>query len=241
MTSLTAPRVRLTLGAVFLGVLGLTMLLLRRLAHADTGSPVPPETNWPTTIALILGGIATLLAGLSVVLHAVAPRTKTTVDDKLADSVDAAHTKLDEVLAALRKLLGPGAILVLLAMGGVILLGCTPAQRTTAGNAMVDCTAASAGAIGGTLASMRGDCFTPATEAVPAKTDWGCVRGKAIAAGLQVGGCAFVELVSAEFSAARVASATGEAPPVRPGRAAFESYRASVAGGATFRTDNGDR
>jgi hypothetical protein len=112
---------------------------------------------------------------------------------------------------------------------------CTPAQRTTVGHAVVDCTAGNAVAIGALVASMRGDC------AAGAGTDWGCVRSHAITDGILIGGCAFLQLVSAEPAPARVASATGEPPPERPGRAAFESYRASVAGGAAFRTRDGDR
>jgi hypothetical protein len=144
--------------------------------------------------------------------------------------------------AAMKRVAGSVAVLALVVLGlaAASATACTPTQRTTAGHAVVDCTAASAGAIGGTLASMRGDCFKPATETAPAKTDWGCVRGKAISAGLQVGGCAFLELVTTATTA-RVASATGEPPPERPGVAAFESYRASVAGGAAFRTAAGDR
>lgn len=134
------------------------------------------------------------------------------------------------------------ALLALVVLGlGASQIACTPAQRTTAGHAVVDCTAASAGAIGATLTAMRAAPPDGCAAGAGAVTDWGCVRGKAIAAGLAIGGCAFLELVSAEIGPARVASATGEPPPERPGRAAFESYRASVAGGAAFRTAAGDR
>ena len=197
---------------------------------------------------------AAILSALSIVLHAIAPRTKTTVDDRLVE-------RIDEVLSLLRPAApppspavtivntgGPAALLALVVLGlgaAASSSACTPAQRTTAGHAVVDCTAGNAGAIGGTLASMKADkvsggCWTAATETAPATTDWTCVRGKAISAGLQVGGCAFLELVSAATTA-RVSSATGEPPPERPGVAAFESYRASVAGGAAFRTAAGDR
>lgn len=52
--------------------------------------------------AVVIGGLGAILGGLSVVLHAIAPRTKTMVDDQLAADVDAAHDKLDEVLGLLR-------------------------------------------------------------------------------------------------------------------------------------------
>ena len=44
------------------------------------------------TFYLALG--AAILSAISVILHVVAPRTKTTVDDKLLGYVDAAKDKL---------------------------------------------------------------------------------------------------------------------------------------------------
>lgn len=194
---------------------------------------------------------AAILSGFSIVLHVVAPRTKATWDDKLRDDVDevlafvrgqqpskpqmaafaAAVAKAadppEPAVVTIVKGATPGLLGLVLAAGLIAAyqLACTSAQRTSAGHAVVDCTAANATTIAQLAASMRGDC------AAGAGTDWACVRSHAIGAGLQVGGCAFLELVSAELPAARVASATGEPPPERPGRAAFESYRASVAGG----------
>lgn len=202
-----------------------------------------PITFWISVAAAIL-------SGASIVLHVVAPRTKTTLDDRLV-------ARLDELLGLLRPpapnivpgtaadladqmkrgvaKFGPIAVLALVVLGLTSSSACTSAQRTAAGHAVVDCTAASGATIGALATSMRGDC------AAGPGTDWGCVRSKAIGAGIVIGGCAFLELVSAEPAPARVASATGEPPPERPGRAAFESYRASVAGGAAFRTRDGDR
>lgn len=186
---------------------------------------------------------AAVLSGASIVLHVIAPRTKTTVDDRLV-------AKLDELLGLLRppavKPADPAKFtshigtlgllaLVVLGLAAASSSACTPAQRTSAGHAVVDCTAANGATIGQLAISMRGDC------AAGPGTDWACVRSRAISAGLVIGGCAFLQLVSAEPAVARVASATGEPPPERPGRAAFESYRASVAGGAAFRTAAGER
>jgi hypothetical protein len=77
----------------------------------------------------------------------------------------------------------------------------------------------------------------PGGCAVAGVTDWSCVEGRAIAAGLTIGGCAFLEVVTA---ADKAPAAAALAEP-RPGRQAFESYRASVAGGAAFRTASGLR
>lgn len=53
-------------------------------------------------IAVVLGGLGAILGGTSVILHAIAPRTKTQLDDRAAAGVDAAHAKLDQVLGLLR-------------------------------------------------------------------------------------------------------------------------------------------
>lgn len=134
-------------------------------------------------------------------------------------------------------------LMLCLAGSGAGVTACTPAQRTSAEHAVVDCVAGDAAAIGALAADLR--TAPPAGCALGDGTDWGCVRGKAIDAGIVIGGCAFLQLVSgpapAPTATARVASATGAPPADRPGRAAFESYRASVAGGASFRTAAGLR
>lgn len=58
--------------------------------------------NFLAFAAVLIGGLGGILGGVSIVLHAIAPRTKTTVDDQLAAGVDAAHAKLDQVLDLLR-------------------------------------------------------------------------------------------------------------------------------------------
>ena len=61
--------------------------------------------------AVIIGGLGAILGGISVVLHAIAPRTKTTADDRLAVGFDTAHAKLDQVLGLLREILPAGSVL----------------------------------------------------------------------------------------------------------------------------------
>lgn len=66
----------------------------------------PSSFDTPTIIAIglaALAGVETLLRGASMILHAVAPRTKTTVDDRLAERVDLVHDKLDALLALVPK------------------------------------------------------------------------------------------------------------------------------------------
>jgi hypothetical protein len=57
----------------------------------------------------VLGGLGAILGGISVILHAIAPRTKTQLDDRAAAGVDAAHAKLDQVLGLLRGIVPGGS------------------------------------------------------------------------------------------------------------------------------------
>src|SRR5262245_56465821 len=70
---------------------------------------------------------------------------------------------------------------------------CTPAQRTAAPHALIDCTSANASAIAHTLEDMRkpksdGGCFENGA------TDWQCVTLRAVSDGVVVGGCAYAEI-----------------------------------------------
>lgn len=194
--------------------------------------------------AFVLALLGAILGAASLLLHVVAPRTKNTIDDAIRDDVD-------KLLAFMRgqqpqntkpaprdSQAGTSLVgcLIALALGGLVAvaIACTAAQRTETGHAVVDCTAASAAAIGSTAAAMRAE--KPDGCAVAAVTDWSCVEGRAISAGLTIGGCAFLEVVTAD----KAPAAAAPTEP-RPGRAAFESYRASVAGGAAFRTAGGLR
>lgn len=89
-----------------------------------------------------------------MILHAIAPRTKTTFDDKLATEVDALHDKVDTLLALTPRPPGAvpivksgGAALLLLLIGGLALsqTACGSTTKDTAKTVLtdvVDCTAA---------------------------------------------------------------------------------------------------
>lgn len=57
-------------------------------AAEATGAPTPPGTWSWTDLAGIAGIAALVLSAISMVLHAIAPRTKTTVDDRMAAFID---------------------------------------------------------------------------------------------------------------------------------------------------------
>lgn len=231
------------------------MAIARRLAADATNDHRKDITVTDPTFLIALA--AAVLSAASIVLHVVAPRTKNTVDDAVRDDLDEVLAwwrgrqagvvpgatkpaeaprnpqagKVDRCLLAQLGVLAAIVVVASIVFGG---LACTAAQRTATGHAVVDCTAANAAAIGSTAAAMRAE--KPDGCAVAGVTDWSCVEGRAIAAGLTIGGCAFLEVVTADKAPA-AAAPTGP----RPGRAAFESYRASVTGGAAFRTADGMR
>ena len=245
-----------TLGAMGLlfAVTAAVLLLLTAIAHAG---PVPAEAapsaatgiaDWTASdvrslIALIGVGLLAVIEAARAVLHFTAPRTKTTLDDRAAARLDQVH---DLIVARLpapapapspppsTSAGGPAVLIVLIVIGlAGAQTACTAAQRTATPPAIVDCTAANGAAIGEVAISMRGTCALPNNV-----VDWGCVTSKAIVAGLQIGGCAFLEVLTPSVPDTSVAA---RSPTDEAGIAAFEDYRARHAGGATFRTAIGLR
>lgn len=171
MTSLTVPRLRFSPWIVFVLVAGLTMLVLRRIAHADTGPAPAPEFSWEIYLGVALaaaGGTLKIIDVLLAGLRWLAPRTETTFDDSARDGLQIVHDKLDEVIrvvsrtqpqppvnAAVRSgTIGLLAVLVLGFGAAAATPGCSPAQRQV----VRDHTAAGAGAFLG--------CEAPNVDAV---------------------------------------------------------------------------
>ena len=92
-------------------------------------------------VAAILGGVSTLLAGASLILHALAPHTKTKLDDKAAADIDKLKTDVDKLTKLLpinpsnakqsgRVRLTMLAVLALAAVAACSLsMSCTAAQK----------------------------------------------------------------------------------------------------------------
>ncbi|MES2170575.1 MAG: hypothetical protein V4479_07615 [Actinomycetota bacterium] len=114
-----APRYRAPLAAlaVMLTVATCVLLLFSAIAHADpvgvavTSPAVVQVTSWAMMLTALLGGIVGTLAAIGTALHFVAPRTKTTVDDRVMAVVDRLEAGFAEVLAAARAFV-PGGTMI---------------------------------------------------------------------------------------------------------------------------------
>jgi hypothetical protein len=105
--------------------------------------------------------------------------------------------------------------------------GCTPVHNV--GNAVIDCLAADRAKIDATLADLG-------TKTRPDGTrDWSAIEADAIAAGVEIGGCALAELVASILPPAPHAAASSSSDDIAA-RQTFEHFRSTRAGNATFKT-----
>jgi len=85
-------------------------LSLPGLAYAQTQTPPPPAApDWLSLTGVVLGGVGVILGGISMILHAIAPRTRTTIDDRATAGVDAFRTELATLSSLLRGLIAQAA------------------------------------------------------------------------------------------------------------------------------------
>lgn len=250
------------------------------VAHADTGqvvaaapvAPVPVVAPVAPTggasivaiIGLIVAIVSAVGMGISNALHIIAPRTKTTLDDR-------ALAKLDEVLSLMRMLpvpppaesavsfdsktaitaklpqsgrvhIGAALVLAFAAILALPLLGCNTLSSApgAAKGAVIDCTKADEAAIAALVGELGADAVTTALGTGSA--DWGKLEADAIGQGKVIGGCALAEFVAALGKARQpvVAGArVAMVPPPTPadqGRAALERFRAQM-GGSRWSTE----
>lgn len=185
---------------------------------------------------------AAVLSAFSIVLHVIAPRTKTTVDDRLRDDVD-------ELLAFVNPPPTPPAVvvvdkskltalLVLLVLGlaGSTQLSCAEVKPVAvrAETAVIDCVKADKVPIVALLAELAGDAVT---AALAGGVDWSALASKAWTQGKETGGCAFVALVSGQPKSSARTLAGG---PPDPADVALEQLRLQW-GGVQWRTEAGLR
>jgi hypothetical protein len=256
-----SSRIRDTLpqAAVALAVVASVVVLLTRIAHAAQAvAPIATAApfDWNFWIGVLL---AAATAG-SYVLHALAARRHSATLEKWAAAIDEGRVVVKGVAPAplaVAKAPGTGtaAMLVVVLLGitgaGLALApGCTPAERATAATtakvSLVNCTAQTVGATPALdLATLVAVVNLTAAERAKCMTatgiSWPCVETDAIAKGVTLGGCMFVDMVAAAAKAIQPSAsglAANPAPP--PGRVELEDYRGKV-GGATWHTSAGDQ
>ncbi len=114
-------------------------------------------------------------------------------------------------------------VLLCIASGGAA--GCGPSK--VAGKAVLDCLAADAAGIDQTIIDLG-------TKTRPDGTrDWGAIESTAIGHGLVIGGCALAQFVQTYLSPGTGVKAPADGLEARQ---TLEHFRATEAGGATFKT-----
>lgn len=191
-----------------------------------------------STIAIV----AAILGAASLILHVVAPRTKTTVDDRLRDDID-------EVLAFVRSAPIPAPptpkiVPPTLPMFAVLLLGLGLAMQPScatvkaapevAATAIVDCVKADQAPIITLVVQLAADALTYVLGG--GVVDWGALESAAWAQGKVTGGCALAEFVHGLTS--KAVASVAHVSQVDPARAALERLRAR-AGGVHWQTPGG--
>lgn len=257
--------------AAFLAITILIMWTGASIAMADAipQSPVT-GTDWRGILSVIgvsLGGLGIFFSGAAKLLHAVAPLTKTTLDDRAAAKLDqvaeVVYAVRDHVLGLVKMASGPQQVQPDPVPAPE--LAVVPPRNTQAGRANVPViillaigagvalpavTSAGCGAgspnAGGVVAAVI-DCIsadhaaeiTTVETEIQKLTNWSDRYAKAAAAGAVIGGCALLHVVTSAPTPTR--SAASVMPDEDDGRATFEMFRRDVAGGAQYRTATGLR
>jgi len=112
----------------------------------------------------------------------------------------------------------------------VSIAACQPTQN--AGKIVIDCLGADQSQIETLIASL-------AQALVAAAPDWTGIEGQAITAGQTIGGCALAAVVQ-QYLTPTLGRAAPSPEHGRAARGILEHFRANHAGGATFRTSQGD-
>lgn len=270
LARLLSPRTLVMIALCCIGIVGTVYALetvhMIGIARADTepvsvavmpatAPVVAPMVDSPmSTVALVLAAVAAVLGGLSMALHIIAPRTKTTLDDRVL-------TKIDDFLSLMRgvalpvvtttdplgntttvKLKESGrvslGVIIITAVAAMLvlpLIGCDTLGNApgAAKDAVIDCAKADVAAITVLVSELGADAVTTAIGT--GQADWHKLEQDAIAQGKVIGGCALAQFVAALGKS----SASSPAPqgfvampaPADDGRAALERFRSAVGGG----------
>jgi hypothetical protein len=187
------------------------------------------------TLALILACISLGVHALDKILHLIAPRTKTTLDDR-------AVALLDKLEALLLKFGGP--TIVVLAIVVASLAACTWLRSTgkEVAQGVVDCTKGSA--------ADAVKQFAPLVEnqlagTVDSEGQLDKAKAKELLHGFEheLGGCVAAKAFAALLAPPKPDPAAPKSSPLyvdgRSARAVFEDLRREQFGGATFKLEDG--
>jgi len=198
-----------------------------------------------TDPTFLLALAAAVLSGVSIVLHVVAPRTKTTLDDQLRDDIDEVLAFIrGRVVAAPSQLTPPPstpgllALLLVALCSGAMSPACGARQAVVdTGERIVDCAKLDADKLAALAGELARAVAVYAIAGVP--VDWDAIEARAESAGLSIGGCALGPLVA---SRAPDKSRAMAAPPANDAARAWAAFaRLKTAAGVTaFRTSAGD-
>jgi hypothetical protein len=218
-----------------------------------------PWEVWVMIALAAIGGVERVLRAARAALGIIAPRTKTTADDSIRDVVARMDDFVIEVRDAISglvsgsaprpttvaaapevdtkqvRVVGLGALTVLLVAGAVLQSGCSTlkAAPPAAGHAIVDCAKADALPILTLVAQLGVSAALQALEL--GKIDWSAIEAAAAARGAVVGGCAADRFV-AEMSAKQAATPGLLAAGPDPGEAMLARLRARW-GGVEWRAE----
>lgn len=169
------------------------------------------------------------MAGMGVITMATSNRPRYAAGKHLdmATKTDAHAHDVPKWLAIILTAVG----LSLMIAGALSSSGCGGARR--AGTAIVDCTIASAPAIGELVDEFK-------VLLTGERPNWDAVKARAIAAGVAIGGCALAIVVAGQEDEPVARRSSALIDPRYEGRAVLEEYRRAYAGGASFKLPSGE-
>lgn len=121
------------------------------------------------------------------------------------------------------------SLFILATAAAAMTQGCNPnGPGPVVANGVIDCTGQNAGSIASLFADLKAK--------ISGGSSWAAIEADAKTAGMAIGGCALALLVQ-DYLGGKGAPANGDG---HAARGALEDFRASVAGGASFKTAAGN-
>lgn len=218
---------RLAIGAaIVLLVWLLRKHILHRIAWFQTQRGGYVASFGTTLLLYVSGGLGAGVFSVDLIADALATGFTAGHQHELVGDLAAAAKRravsAAQVLLVLLTTIGTaGLVVVTLATAG----SCGAWQKSGAGQALIDCTVQN---------QVRVEAVGAELKPLVTSGDWGGFYDRAKDAGIAIGGCAAAQVVQEFLSGRRATPETWKA------RDTFERFRAELAGGATYRTAQGD-